>query len=193
MNSGQQAGGWRRVVSRLFGGVGVRQEVSTRMHFACSAEEAWNVLMFYEDVSGRPPFPLSVFMPAPVRTEGGEHHVGDNVQCTYKDGHLVKRITYVDPPRLIRFEVIGQSLGIEGCVIANGGSYELRPNGEGTEIVATTNFNAYLHPRWLFRPMERLMATQLHLHVLNGMRVAASQAAPIPSRLACHRHDASST
>lgn len=193
INSGQHAADWRRVVSRLFGGAGVRQEVSTRMHLESTAEQAWNVLMFYEDVSGLPPLPLRVFMPAPVRTEGGKQNVGDKVQCAYKDGHLVKRITYVDPPRLIRFEVIEQSLGIEGCVIANGGSYELMSNGEGTDIVATTKFNTYLHPRWLWRPMERLMATQLHLHVLNGMRVAARQAAPIPSQLACRRNDASST
>jgi hypothetical protein len=159
------------------------EEAVTRMHFEAGPEATWNVLMFYEEVSGRPPFPLNIFMPDPVRTEGGKHSVGDRVRCIYQGGDLVKRITCVDPPHLIRFEVIGQSLGIEGCVIANCGSYELVPSGTGTDVVATTRYYAYLHPRWIWRPIEELMTAQLHRHVLNGMRAAANQATPVVSHV----------
>lgn len=39
-------------------------------------------------------------------------------------------------------------------------------------IFLTTNYSAYLHPRWLWRPLEKLVTAQLHHHVLRGMREA---------------------
>lgn len=164
------AGGLPRILSRLFAREAVSEVIVTRIHLDASPETVWNRIMFYEEVPGLPPFLLRTFMPHPVRTDGEKTEIGARVQCVYKGGNLVKRITDIKPPRLIQFEVIEQCLGIEGCVIAQGGSYEILHGGDGSEVVLTTKYMAYLRPRYLWRPLEKLVAGQLHQHILNGMR-----------------------
>ncbi len=161
---------WHRVLSWLFAREAVNETVETCLHFEVSPATVWNLIMFYEEVPGRPPFPLRVFMPCPVRTDGSKTSIGATVRCIYDGGDMVKRITDIKPPSLIEFEVTDQDLGIEGCVVARGGSYAIFPSGDGTNIVLTTRYSAYLHPRLLWRPLEKLVTGQLHRHVLNGMR-----------------------
>jgi hypothetical protein len=173
-----RAGGWSRVVGCLFAGKPECEAVATRLHFPASPETIWDRILFYEEVPGRPPFLLRVLLPRPVRTEGDKTSVGATVQCTYHRGGLAKLITAVSPPRLVRFAVIEQRLGIEGCVIALSGSYEIRRRGRGAEIVLTTTYRAYLRPRWLWRRLEKLLVGQLHRHILDGMRAAAPQPGP---------------
>jgi hypothetical protein len=146
------------------------ETVTTQVHLDVNRETAWNLIMFYEEVPGRPPFPLRVFMPDPVRTEGKKTGVEARVRCIYKRGYLVKRITALDPPCLIQFEVTEHRLGIEGCATALEGSYAIRPSKDGADIVLTTRYAAYLRPRYLWKPLEKLVAGQLHRHVLAGMR-----------------------
>jgi len=167
-----------RLLSNLFAGQARPEQVSTRVHLQATPEDAWREIVFYEEVPGHPPLPLRWFMPSPVRTEGAKSAVGSRVRCIYQSGHLVKRITVLDPPRLIRFDVLEQHLGIEGCAIAQGGSYKLYRNGDRTGLILTTRYRAFLHPRWLWRPLEKLVAHQLHKHVLNGMTAAMNQRAP---------------
>ena len=161
---------WHGALSRLFARESVIETVTTQVHLDVAPEIAWNLIMFYEEVPGRPPFLLRMFMPAPVRTEGKKTRVGAKVRCIYKGGDLVKRITAIEPPGLIQFEVIDQRLGIEACAVALEGSYVMRRSADGTDIVLTTRYAAYLHPRLLWSPLERLVTGQLHRHVLNGMR-----------------------
>jgi len=166
------------VLSHLFARNPVAEKVSTRIHFASRPEAIWNEIIFYEEVPGHAPFPLRWFMPAPVRTVGAKSTIGAKVRCIYQSGHLVKRITVLDPPCLLRFEVVEQHLGIEGCAIAKGGSYEISHSGDKSDLVLATCYHAFLHPRWLWRPLEKLVAHQLHQHVLNGMRDAMKQRDP---------------
>ncbi len=163
---------WMTLWTRIFAGAVVNESVVTRMYLDASPETTWNEMMFYEQVPGRAPLLLRAFVPCPERTEGNKNSVGATVRCIYKGGDLVKRMTVIDPPRIIRFEVLEQRLGIEFCVIARTGSYELEPSLAGTNIFLTTNYSAYLHPRWLWRPLEKLVTAQLHHHVLRGMREA---------------------
>jgi len=167
---------WPKLLGWLFGGDGVREDISTSVYFGAAPLDAWDRILFYEEVPGRAPLPLRWFMPCPVRTDGDKSSVGSRVRCVYDRGYLIKRITMVDPPRRIRFEVTEQHLGIEGCVVALGGSYEIEPSGEGSLFTLTTRYRALLHPRGLWRPLERLVAGQLHTHVLKGMGAAASHA-----------------
>jgi len=166
---------WPSILSRYFGSYkhdAAKESVATSLYFAARPDRVWEGLLFYEEVPGRPPFPLNVFLPDPVRTEGGKGTVGASVRCIYQDGDLVKCITAVQAPHFIRFDVLDQRLGIEGCAVARGGSYELRASGTGTEMVASTQYTAHLHPRWMWRPVEKLVMGQLHGHVLRGMRKA---------------------
>jgi hypothetical protein len=163
---------WYRLVSRLFGREAVREAVATRVRFETSPEIIWNHLMFYEDVPGRPAFLLRMLLPAPIRTEGDKTRVGAMVRCAYSGGDLAKRITHVDRPHLLQFEVVEQRLGIEGCIRALGGSYEICRCGETSDLRLTTNYQAYLRPRSVWRPVEALLVSQLHRHILCGIGVA---------------------
>jgi Polyketide cyclase / dehydrase and lipid transport len=170
-----QARDWLGLVGWLFPRNAVTDVVATSAHFNESPEAVWQRILLYEEVPVPPPFLLRVLLPHPVRTEGDKTRVGAAVQCRYYGGNLVKRITVVAPPRLIQFEVTEQRLGIEGCITVLGGSYEIRPVGDGTEIVLITNYRGHLRPRSLWRPLEGFLARQLHRHILAGMRAAVSR------------------
>ncbi len=170
--------GWYRLASRLLGREGVTESVATRVRFNVSAEAAWNHILFYEDVPMRPPFLLRALLPCPVRTEGDKSRAGAVVRCTYQGGELVKRITSVEPPHLLRFEVTAQHLGIEDCILTLGGSYQIQTSGDATDVMLTTNYQAYLSPRFLWRPLEALLVSQLHRHILRGVCAAVPPGIP---------------
>ncbi|MGB0035840.1 MAG: SRPBCC family protein [Candidatus Acidiferrales bacterium] len=169
LRTDSHAWNWFYLVGWLFPRNTVAEIVATSVHFDASPETVWQRILFYEEVSGRPPFLLRVLLPHPVRTEGDKTRAGATVQCRYTRGYLVKRITVVEPPHRVEFEVVEQRLGIESCITALGGSYEIRPRGDGTEVVLTTNYRGHLRPRHLWRPLERFLARQFHRHILGGM------------------------
>lgn len=156
------------LVGRLFPASAAVEAVTTTARFDRPADALWDTMMFYEDVPDPPPRLLRWLLPCPVRTQGGKHE-GARVECTYTRGSLVKRITVLARPRLVRFEVLDQRLGIERCLTTVEGSYEFRPHGSGTEVALTTRYRGHLRPRALWRPLERLLAHQLHRHILAGM------------------------
>ena len=147
-------------------------QVTTHLRLGAAPEIVWTALMFYEDVPRRPWLLLRLFLPRPVRSEGNKQQVGCLVRCTYDRGHLIKRITAVEPARLLRFEVVEQHLGIESSVQTRDGSYQLRGIPGGTEVVLTTRYRGLLWPRFLWRPLERYLGRCLHHHILFGMRTA---------------------
>jgi hypothetical protein len=161
-----------RLVSWLFARDGVRQAVGTRVHLDASPEIVWNHIMLYEEIPGQPPFLLRTLLPQPVRTEGDKSRVGAMVRCAYREGYLVKRIASVEPPHFLQFEIIEQRLGIEGCTVTLGGAYQIHPCDNAADVLLTTNYQAYLHPRFLWRPLEALLVHQLHNHILDGIRRA---------------------
>jgi len=180
-------GGWNRLAGRLFPRNEAIEAVATSVHFHASPEAVWQRMLLYEDVSAHPPLLLRILLPYPVSTKGDKTCVGATVQCTYTGGYLVKRIIAVDVTRLLQFDVIEQQLGIEGCITTVGGSYELRDCGGETDIVLTTNYRGHMRPRFMWRPVERLLARQLHHHILDGMR-ASLQPAESSARSEIPRH-----
>jgi hypothetical protein len=167
---------WR--VGNLFPPNRSVEAVVTRMTLAAPPAALWQCLMFYEDVPTPPPLLLRTLLPAPVKTDGGEKRVGQAVECTYTAGSLTKRFTALEPPHVVRFEVLEQRLGVERCMSTVEGSYEFRAVDGGTEAALTTRYRGHLRPRWLWRPFERLLAHQLHRHILGGMRHALARTPP---------------
>jgi hypothetical protein len=161
------------LLGRLFPPGLAIDSVTTRAGFDAPPDEVWQRMMFYEEVPHRPPLLLRMFLPSPVKTEGNGKQVGTVVACTYSRGGLVKRITILERPRLVRFEVLEQHLGVERCMTTVDGSYEFRADGRGTEVALTTRYRGHMRPRRLWRPFERLLAHQLHHHILAGMGAAA--------------------
>jgi len=162
--------------------------VATTLRFDAPPDAVWRGIRFYEDVPGRAPLVLRLFVPAPVRTQGNKMEAGSRILCTYDGGDLVKRMTAVEPPSSLRFEVLEQRLGIESLLSTARGSYEIRAAGAGSEVVLTTHYCGHLRPRWLWRPFERFLAHRLHRHILHGMRallarLPAERDAPVPAAL----------
>jgi hypothetical protein len=62
-----------------------------------------------------------------VSTEGDKTKVGGLVHCIYEGGDLVKRITNLEPPVLMEFEVVEPHLGVGDCVATTDGSYAILP------------------------------------------------------------------
>jgi hypothetical protein len=129
-------------------------------------------MMFYEEVPGRPGWLLRLILSAPVRTSGEKSRVGSLIACVYTGGSLEKRITAIEPPGFISFDVLGQDLGIEDSITMTGGSYQIHASAEGAEVVLTTLYRGHVLPRWLLRPVERYVARRLHRHILDGMSAA---------------------
>ncbi len=146
------------------------EAVTTKIRMDASPEAVWSALRFYEDVPKRPRLLLLSFLPRPIRSEGEKTRVGASVRCEYEGGYLVKRITLADQGHLLRFEVLEQALGIENSVSMGEGAYEIRPLEGGSEVVLTTHYRGHLRPRRLWRPFERLLAHNVHRHILEGMR-----------------------
>jgi hypothetical protein len=170
---GESAAGKYSLVSWACARESVNETVATRVHFDSAAQAIWDELMFYEEVPGRAPFLLRVVLPEPLRTEGDKTQLGKTVRCVYSGGaELVKRITNVEAPRLLRFEVIEQRLGIEDCIRTVGGSYQIHACGDAYDVVLTTNYEARLCPRSLWRPLEAALVKELHRHILRGLNAA---------------------
>lgn len=162
-----------RLAGRLCGGEWVTEAVTTQFRVSASPESMWDRILFYEEVPGRPPFPLGTLLPLPIRTEGEKTSVGATVRCVYSGGlGLTKRIVAVDPASLLQFEVVEQSLGIEDCLVTVGGSYQIENSGGSTCVALKTNYRARLHPRWFWRPVEAFLVRQLHKHILRGLSAA---------------------
>jgi hypothetical protein len=157
-------------VGRLFPRSTSIEAVRTSARFDAPPEAVWQGMLFYEEVPRRPMPLLRMFLPAPVRTTGEKTRVGAVIECTYDRGYLEKCITSVERARSVQFDVLVQDLGVEDCISMRGGSYELRADGSGTELVLTTLYFGHLRPRWLWRPLERFLAHGLHRHILDGMR-----------------------
>ena len=145
-------------------------EVVTRGSVDATPELVWRRIVLYEDVPHAPPLLLRLLLPVPLRTSKPGLTVGALVQCSYSGGgRLVKRITEVRPPLLVRFEVIEQRLGIETCFTTLAGAYDIRESSKGSEVALTTRYLGHLRPRWLWRHPERWLAHELHRHILRGM------------------------
>ena len=149
--------------------------VRTELNVDATAREAWNAIMFYEEVEHQPPWLLRMALPRPVRSVGDKQTEGGIVRCYYERGQLVKRISRRVEDRLLAFDVVDQQLHFERDVTLKDGSFRLVPGGGGrTRIVLTTRYVRQLAPRWLWEPIEHQVVHSLHGHVLEGMRRAAT-------------------
>jgi hypothetical protein len=167
-----------RFVSRLFGGSGTKETVATEARLTATPAQIWQQLMFYEEVPGKPALLLRILVPYPIRAEGDKTRPGTTVRCVYRTGDLTKRIKTASPPHLLEFDVIQQRLGIEGCLVTRGGSYRISASGDSSSILLITEYEAYLRPRFFWRPLEADLIRQLHMHILSGIATAAGADKP---------------
>jgi hypothetical protein len=150
-----------------------RQLVTVRTELSVHAtpREAWQAVMFYEQVQHSPPWLLRLALPKPHRSEGDKTRVGEVVRCYYDRGYLAKRISRVQPQRRLEFEVVEQHLHFERDIRLLDGSFAIGQTSSGcTSILLTTRYERLLSPAVLWEPLERHVVHTLHEHVLEGMR-----------------------
>ena len=157
--------------------------VRTRLDMHATPEEAWDALMFYEEVEHDPPALLQLALPKPIGSNGRKDRVGEVVRCQYDRGYLVKRISRIEPGKVMEFEVLEQHLHFERDVTLTGGKLEnVQQPGGSVQVQVTTNYERHLHPAWMWTPIEKEVVHTLHEHVLEGIRRAAEQQeAPPPT------------
>jgi hypothetical protein len=169
-----------QLLGRVFSREGHTEVIATSVLFDAGPDDVWRQLLTYEEIPGRPPFPLRTLLPVPIRTEGDKTRVGSAIHCFYRGGNLIKVVTACEPPCLFEFEVTRQNIGIESCVRALCGSYRIRPRGDGSEVVLSTTYRAHLRPRFFWRPLEAFLIHSMHRYILEGMRRKGLHPAPEP-------------
>ena len=133
---------------------------------------AWDAIQFYEEV--RRPTPWLLWLSPSLRpryTRGRSERVGDLKVCVYQHGHLVKRVTAVDPGRRLAFDVVDQQQIENDGVRLIDGSFQLEPidGGRRTRVTLTTRYAPKLAPRFAYAWAEAWTVHTLHGHVLAGM------------------------
>lgn len=167
--------GWRNGFARFFAGAPATELVETHRYFPMNAEKVWECIVFYEEAMSPLPWLLRLAIPQPVGLDGPKSGVDALVQCLYRGGSLVKRITVMNRPHRLCFHVLDQCLGVEDGVRALDGYYEIEPQGDGCDIALATHYRTYMRPRWFWRPVEKLLITRLHQHILVHMRKQKSR------------------
>jgi hypothetical protein len=155
--------------------------VQTSLTVDATPAEAWNAIMFYEDVEHPPPWLLHLALPQPIRSEGNKEREGEIVRCFYNCGTISKRISRVEPGRRLSFEVVEAVMRSENYAELRDGHFEIEPQGGGqSRITLTTRYERKLRPAWVWEPIERKVIHTLHEHVLEGMRRKAQAPKPPP-------------
>lgn len=145
--------------------------VVTQMSFAASPTRVWQGLKFYEEIDEPPPLHLRLLLPVPLGTDGRKSEVGGEAECLYEGGHLLKRVTRVQPSRLYEFEVAEQELSVGGGMRLCGGCYALRELADGrTEVSLQTRYVSSRWPRWFWKPVEHLVCHWFHRYLLASIR-----------------------
>jgi hypothetical protein len=146
------------------------EEVRTTVDAPIGTRDAWNGMMFYEQVKLPAPWLLRLLLPKPLYTMGRSEKIGDHRICVYETGRLVKYITAVAPGRRLDFAVTEQTNVENQSVRLIGGSFEFASvDASHARITLSTNYEPLLGPRWEWRPFERIGVTTLHQFVIEGM------------------------
>jgi hypothetical protein len=173
----------KRIRTESGGGPRVPTSIVTGMRISASPGDVWEGLMFYEQIPERPPLHLRLLLPEPLRVEGLRSAVGDEARCVYDRGHLLKRVTGIDPGRRYEFAVVEQSLVIGRGIRLTGGSYTLLAlAGGSTRIELETRYVGSVRPRRLWTPLEAAVCHAFHRHILGAMRRAAESRLLLPRR-----------
>lgn len=142
--------------------------------------EAWDAIVFYEDVPAPPPVLCALGLPRPIGTEGERDRVGALVRCLYETGSIDKVITELREGELLAFEVTRQE-GVEDRSVALlSGSFTLEDAPGGTRVTLRTTYRPLLDARPLWRVAERAVCRDLHGHVLRGIALQEEAAAQAP-------------
>ncbi len=152
------------------------ETVSTSTIINASADECWDGLVFYEEVSHPPPWILRIGLARPLATRGPSHSPGDRRVCVYNRGTISKQIRRAQPGRLLSFDVTEQDIGYERDLRLISGSFTFEPiDANHTRITLTSTYEPRLTPRFCWRWGEMIAFRTLHGYVLEGIALNTAQ------------------
>lgn len=153
------------------------ETVSTSIIINASADECWDGLVFYEEVTHPPPWILRIGLARPLATRGeGGHNPGDRRVCVYNKGTITKQVRRAEPGRVLSFDVIEQNIGYERDLRLTSGSFTFEPiDADHTRITLTSTYEPKLTPRFCWRWGEQIAFRTLHGYVLEGIALNAQQ------------------
>ena len=151
------------------------ETVSTSMIIDAPADECWEGLVFYEEVSHPPPWILRVGLARPVATRGTSLSPGERRVCVYNKGTITKQVRRAEPGRHLSFDVIDQDIGYERDLRLISGSFTFEPIDDArTRVTLTSTYEPRLSPRFCWRWGEKIAFRTLHNYVLEGIAINAS-------------------
>lgn len=155
------------------------ETVSTSTIINAPADECWDGLVFYEEVSHPPPLILRIGLARPLATRGPSHSPGDRRVCVYNKGTISKQIRRAEPGRVLSFDVIEQSIGYERDLRLLSGSFTFEPIDAGhTRVTLTSTYEPKLTPRFCWRWGEAIAFRTLHGYVLKGIALNTQKEEP---------------
>ena len=138
----------------------------------------WSARVFDGGARTAPPPLAAIGLPTPRGNDGALTRPGDVKTCRLGRGVVRLLVTESRAPETLAFTVIEQRDFENRSVRLMRGSVVLAAAGNGsTDVTISTTYAPLLRDRTLWRPIERLIACQLHEHVLRELR-AAVVAAP---------------
>jgi len=158
------------------------ETVSTSTIINASADECWDGLVFYEEVTNPPPWILRIGLARPLATRGPSHSPGDRRVCVYNRGTISKQIRSAEPGRVLSFDVLEQHIGYERDLLLLSGSFTFEPiDADRTRVTLASTYEPRLTPRFCWRWGEKIAFRTLHGYVLEGISLntdAVSQSVP---------------
>jgi len=142
--------------------------VGSTVEVAAAPEQVWREIA----KATSPDFPLPVMLksiPQPVAVildEGADLGAKRNVHFKGREGegNLVLEVTHRTPDE-VTFSAVSDTSPISKWVHQRGLTFRVEPNGTGSRLTVSSDYDRLLSPAWFFRPYIRL-ASYLAVNVL---------------------------
>ncbi len=133
--------------------------------------DVWSAHVF-DDAHAAPASRLAVVgLPAPAGATGHALRVGDVKTIRLGKGVVQLRVTEAAPPYGLAYEVITQRGFEDRTLRLIGGEGRLTETADGrTRVTVRTHYEPLLDARAVWAPIERLVAGELHLHLLREIQ-----------------------
>ncbi len=152
------------------------EEIATSGIVRASPAVIWSTHMFGDDEVAPPSVLRELGLPEPRGYDGRLSRVGDEEVCAFGDARLRLRVVVAEPPRELRFVVLEQRGFEDRSTQLLDGTVRLESVADvGTRVTFTTRHQPLIGPAWLWRPLERLFAHELHRHALREVRRAVGE------------------
>jgi hypothetical protein len=135
-----------------------------------SPEELWNQIKTMDRVTAHKGFLMKIGLPVPVSCSIDREGVGGKRTCYFESGYIEEIITEWDPPRSMKLDVTEWNVPGRPWLDFKDASYEIRREGDHTNMVRTTTIVSRLLPVWYWRRFEKIGVETEHEYLFEYVR-----------------------